>query len=468
MIKENVEQFNIFKDNPEKRMYLFDSEGIKSGVDLTKMLLDIEKSIMEKLTKIDIVILIHNATCVRDTLLENDAIKILKKKHLFQVVFSKVEEFHFDQIVCLKNEFKEKFKLENEILLTSDLNNEKIPSKGIIICTECLSIDQKVSIDKKENYFCQDNKCSKYGIPFTPCKCEVDASTCAIYSKVKPTEITIECEKCDWKFETEKYDVDEKSIHESFINLIAGKLKNLNEKIEILSKEIESETDPAKKKELIKESNEISHEISNISNGLVIFSTTTNTKKLIFKTLISCAAILSASLTAAGVGAAPIPFADAVFLIPIQTTLVVTLSAIWNINVDFLPYKLLAGFLGLCVAELVGFTIAGAAKASLVLETPAMVIDSVVAGTITLSIGTIISVLYGVAWKICGDEPLTKETLLKALDSIPIKSIIKNVIKMRKGSNTNSLFDFTEATMQVVIDEIERDKEMENIKLINK
>jgi uncharacterized protein (DUF697 family) len=465
MIKDDVEQFNIFKGDPMKRMYIFDSEGIKPGINLSEMLQDMENAIISTIGKIDIVVFIHNASTKRDNLLENETIQKLKKKYMFQVLFSHVEEFHYDQIELLKKETEEKFDLKNPILLTSDQDFEQIPSKGIIICPKCMSIDVRLTLNKDGNYVCKDQKCTAFMKTFIPCQCE-DSSTCKITSKDTSTEVTVSCEGCNWKFFPKKFDISSENIKQAFYDLYERKIDHLNEEKEKLIKEIANESNTNEKNELIKKINQISNEITETSNGYVMFSISSDTKKSIFKILLSSAVVVAASVAAAGVGAAPIPFADTLLLIPIQTSLVMTLSAIWNVDPKVFPFKLISGFIGLCVAELIGFSIAGAAKASLVAEAPVLVIDAVVAGIVTLSLGTVISVLFGATWKICGDRPLTTNDLLNVLNFIPIKSIFKNVTNLRNQSNRVTLLDLTQDTIQIVVDKIENEKELENIKLI--
>lgn len=104
-------------------------------------------------------------------------------------------------------------------------------------------------------------------------------------------------------------------------------------------------------------------------------------------------AVGTAALAAASVGAAPIPFSDALGIVPIQITMIATISAIFGL-------KLSEGFIGTLVASsmtAVGGTVAGRAAVGALLKLIPGV-GSVVGGAISATTAAALTTAFGEAY----------------------------------------------------------------------
>lgn len=110
-----------------------------------------------------------------------------------------------------------------------------------------------------------------------------------------------------------------------------------------------------------------------------------------------CGAVIGGAVAAAtGIGATPIPFADAVLLVPVQVTMMASISARYALPVDSATVATLAG--GAALAG--GATVAGRAVANLAKMVPG--IGSVVGGAINATIAGALTGAVGWAWvKVC-------------------------------------------------------------------
>jgi len=105
------------------------------------------------------------------------------------------------------------------------------------------------------------------------------------------------------------------------------------------------------------------------------------------------AVVVGAGLTAGGVGAAPLPFADAVAIVPIQISMLASISAVWGLPVS-------TSFLGTLVSGAItgsAGTIAGRAAAGALLKLiPG--IGSIAGGAISAGVASTLTIAFGEAY----------------------------------------------------------------------
>jgi uncharacterized protein (DUF697 family) len=185
---------------------------------------------------------------------------------------------------------------------------------------------------------------------------------------------------------------------------------------------------PDQKKELV----ESTHDILPEAVRAAFVRVQKASKKL--KVQCSVVAIVTATVAAAAVGASPIPFSDAVLLVPIQVTLFVSLCLIWN-----LPVRQNRKFVVIHsgVQGLVSF--GGLAIASSLKLIPG--VGTIIGAIINSGVASFITAAIGAGYTIGLNKIYDRVITLEHLDGLPWLEITEIMSHALRPANVRRLFN---------------------------